>query len=79
MESEPKSGTIARNADQERDLIRRGYRFLAVPLTVVIAAGVRELVREARSDQVLLRPLAAGKGCPGFEKKETPPRNRGRG
>ena len=52
---------IASDADQARDLIRRGYRYLAVPLTGLIVAGGKELGCEARPGPVLPRPLAAGK------------------
>jgi 4-hydroxy-2-oxoheptanedioate aldolase len=42
-------GTIARNAEQAQDLIRRGYRYLAIPLTGFIVQSAKKLVEQARS------------------------------
>jgi 4-hydroxy-2-oxoheptanedioate aldolase len=39
-------GTIARNADQATSLIKRGYQFLAVPLTSFILQAVKDFAQD---------------------------------
>lgn len=42
-------GTIARNAEQARQLVESGYRYLALPLTGLFVQAARRLADEARA------------------------------